>query len=128
MDWAGWALFGLLAMAALTAVMIAAQKAGLTRLDGPLVLGACTPAHRPSRWARDHTSASTRRLDHVFAPGPGHRSPAHTASSESSVASAERAHKVDRRVAVPSALMVVLTSLGLAWHVRVPLPMRGLLS
>ena len=40
MDWAGWALFGLVATAALTAVMIAAQLAGLTRLDLPLVLGA----------------------------------------------------------------------------------------
>lgn len=40
MDWAGWALFGLLATTALTAVMIAAQMAGLTRLDLPLVLGA----------------------------------------------------------------------------------------
>jgi hypothetical protein len=39
MDWAGWALFGLLATAALTAVMIAAQLAGLTRLDLPLLLG-----------------------------------------------------------------------------------------
>ena len=39
MDWAGWALFGLIATAALTAVMIAAQLAGLTRLDLPLVLG-----------------------------------------------------------------------------------------
>jgi len=39
MDWAGWALFGLLATAALTAVMITAQLAGLTRLDLPLVLG-----------------------------------------------------------------------------------------
>jgi hypothetical protein len=39
-DWAGWAIFGLLATAALTAVMIAAQLAGLTRLDLPLVLGA----------------------------------------------------------------------------------------
>jgi hypothetical protein len=33
MDWAGWALFGLLATAALTAVMIAAQLAGLQALD-----------------------------------------------------------------------------------------------
>ena len=40
MDWAGWALFGLVATSALTAVMIAAQLAGLTRLDLPLVLGA----------------------------------------------------------------------------------------
>ena len=39
MDWAGWALFGLAATTALTAVMIAAQLAGLTRLDLPLVLG-----------------------------------------------------------------------------------------
>ena len=39
MDWAGWALFGLVATTALTAVMIAAQMAGLTRLDLPLVLG-----------------------------------------------------------------------------------------
>lgn len=39
MDWAGWALFGLVATAALTIVMIAAQLAGLTRLDLPLVLG-----------------------------------------------------------------------------------------
>jgi hypothetical protein len=38
-DWSGWALFGLIATAALTAVMIAAQLAGLTRLDFPLVLG-----------------------------------------------------------------------------------------
>jgi hypothetical protein len=39
MDWAGWALFGVLATTALTGVMIAAQLAGLTRLDLPLVLG-----------------------------------------------------------------------------------------
>jgi uncharacterized membrane protein YagU involved in acid resistance len=39
MDWSGWALFGLLATAALTAVMITAQLAGLSRLDLPLVLG-----------------------------------------------------------------------------------------
>ncbi len=39
MDWAAWALFGVMATAALTAVMIAAQLAGLTRLDLPLVLG-----------------------------------------------------------------------------------------
>ncbi|HEX8770138.1 MAG TPA: hypothetical protein VF711_05145, partial [Acidimicrobiales bacterium] len=39
MDWAGWALFGLLATTALTAVMIAAQLAGLSRLDLPLILG-----------------------------------------------------------------------------------------
>lgn len=39
MDWAGWALFGLAATTALTAVMIVAQLAGLTRLDLPLLLG-----------------------------------------------------------------------------------------
>ena len=39
MDWTGWALFGLLATTALTAVMMTAQLAGLTRLDLPLVLG-----------------------------------------------------------------------------------------
>ena len=39
MDWAGWLLFGLVATAALTAAMIAAQMAGLTRLDLPLLLG-----------------------------------------------------------------------------------------
>ncbi|MGH9251961.1 MAG: hypothetical protein ACRD0W_20955 [Acidimicrobiales bacterium] len=44
MDWAGWALFGLMATAALTAVMIAAQLAGLTRLDLPLVLGTVATA------------------------------------------------------------------------------------
>jgi hypothetical protein len=39
MDWAGWALFGLVATATLTIVMIAAQLAGLSRLDLPLILG-----------------------------------------------------------------------------------------
>ena len=39
MDWAGWALFGIIATTALTALMIVAQLAGLTRLDLPLVLG-----------------------------------------------------------------------------------------
>jgi Protein of unknown function (DUF1440). len=38
-DWGGWALFGLIATAALTAVMLSAQLAGLTRLDFPLLLG-----------------------------------------------------------------------------------------
>jgi hypothetical protein len=38
-DWAGWALFGLLATAILTVAMIAAQLAGRTRLDLPLLLG-----------------------------------------------------------------------------------------
>lgn len=39
MDWAGWALFGVLATALLTASMITAQLAGWTRLDLPLLLG-----------------------------------------------------------------------------------------
>ncbi len=38
-DWAGWALFGLIATTVLTAVMIVAQLAGFTRLDRPLLLG-----------------------------------------------------------------------------------------
>ena len=39
MDWSGWALFGLLATTGLTAVMIAAQLGGFSRLDLPLILG-----------------------------------------------------------------------------------------
>jgi hypothetical protein len=39
MDWLGWAVFGLIATATLTAVLIGAQLAGLTRLDLPLMLG-----------------------------------------------------------------------------------------
>lgn len=39
MDWDGWVVFGLLATTALTAVLVAAQMAGLTRLDIPLMLG-----------------------------------------------------------------------------------------
>lgn len=35
----GWAVFGLVATTALTAIMIAAQMGGLSRLDLPLVLG-----------------------------------------------------------------------------------------
>jgi hypothetical protein len=38
-DWADWAIFGLIATAALTTVMIGAQLAGFTRLDLPLMLG-----------------------------------------------------------------------------------------
>lgn len=44
MDWAGWAIFGLIATAALTAVLIGAQLAGLTRLDLPLMLGTMVAA------------------------------------------------------------------------------------
>lgn len=39
MDWSGWAVFGLLATTGLTAVMIAAQLGGRSRLDLPLILG-----------------------------------------------------------------------------------------
>lgn len=39
MDWSGWAFFGLVATTGLTAAMIAAQLAGLSRLDLPLMLG-----------------------------------------------------------------------------------------
>lgn len=39
MDWAGWAVFGLVATTGLTAAMIGAQLAGLSRLDLPLMLG-----------------------------------------------------------------------------------------
>jgi hypothetical protein len=41
-DWAGWSVFGLVATAGLTSVMIAAQLAGRTRLDLPLMLGTTT--------------------------------------------------------------------------------------
>lgn len=39
MDWAGWATFGFGATVALTATMVAAQLAGLTRMDMPMMLG-----------------------------------------------------------------------------------------
>jgi hypothetical protein len=39
MDWAGWALFGLVATSTLTAILITAQMTGLSRLDIPLMLG-----------------------------------------------------------------------------------------
>lgn len=40
MDWTGWALFGGIATIVLTATMVGAQLAGLTRMDMPLMLGA----------------------------------------------------------------------------------------
>lgn len=43
-DWAGWALFGLVATTALTCVMIVAQLAGFSRLDLPLLLGTIVTA------------------------------------------------------------------------------------
>ncbi|MGH2698994.1 MAG: hypothetical protein ACRDJL_07335 [Actinomycetota bacterium] len=39
MDWAGWATFGFVATVALTALMVGAQLAGLTRMDIPMMLG-----------------------------------------------------------------------------------------
>ena len=39
MDWAGWAVFGLAATISLTSIMVAAQLAGLSRMDIPLILG-----------------------------------------------------------------------------------------
>jgi hypothetical protein len=44
MDWAGWAIFGLIATAALSALMIGAQLGGFTRLDLPLMLGSVVVA------------------------------------------------------------------------------------
>jgi len=43
-DWSGWAIFGLIATGALSAVMIGAQLAGFTRLDLPLMLGSIVVA------------------------------------------------------------------------------------
>jgi hypothetical protein len=39
MDWAGWAVFGIAATVTLTTIMVAAQLAGLSRMDIPLMLG-----------------------------------------------------------------------------------------
>ena len=39
MDWAGWAVFGLLATALLTGLMTSAQLERVSRLDLPLILG-----------------------------------------------------------------------------------------
>jgi hypothetical protein len=44
-DWAGWALFGLVATAALTAILMGAQLAGRTRMDLPLMLGTIVVAN-----------------------------------------------------------------------------------
>jgi hypothetical protein len=38
-DWAGWAVFGLLATVVLTGVMVFAQLVGWTRMDIPMMLG-----------------------------------------------------------------------------------------
>ena len=39
MDWAGWATFGFVATVLLTAIMVLAQLAGLSRMDIPMMLG-----------------------------------------------------------------------------------------
>src|SRR5437867_4424425 len=39
MDWAGWATFGFVATVVLTGIMVAAQLAGLSRMDLPMILG-----------------------------------------------------------------------------------------
>lgn len=39
MDWAGWATFGLVATSLMTAVMVGAQLAGISRMDLPMMLG-----------------------------------------------------------------------------------------
>ena len=39
MDWQGWATFGFGATVALTAVLVASQLMGLTRMDIPMMLG-----------------------------------------------------------------------------------------
>jgi hypothetical protein len=39
MDWAGWATFGFGATVALTAILVAAQLGGHTRMDIPMMLG-----------------------------------------------------------------------------------------
>lgn len=38
-DWAGWATFGFAATIVLTSILVAAQMAGLTRMDIPMMLG-----------------------------------------------------------------------------------------
>jgi len=38
-DWGGWLVFGFVATAILTAIMVAAQLTGLTRMDLPMMLG-----------------------------------------------------------------------------------------
>jgi hypothetical protein len=39
MNWGGWATFGFGATVALTAILVAAQLAGRTRMDIPMMLG-----------------------------------------------------------------------------------------
>ncbi len=65
MDWSGWASFGLVATAGLTAVMILAQMAGRTRFDLPLMLGT-TVTEDPDR-ARVAGFAMHLAIGQVFA-------------------------------------------------------------
>ncbi len=44
MDWAGWGTFGLVATGVLTALMVGAQLAGLSRMDLPMMLGTVVTA------------------------------------------------------------------------------------
>ena len=48
MDWAGWAVYGIAATVTLTAIMVGAQLAGLSRMDIPLMLGTMF-TERPDR-------------------------------------------------------------------------------
>jgi uncharacterized membrane protein YagU involved in acid resistance len=52
MDWQGWITFGFVATVALTGIMVAAQMAGLSRMDLPLLLGTVvTPRPEVARGA-----------------------------------------------------------------------------
>lgn len=48
MDWGGWAVYGIAATVTLTAIMVGAQLAGLSRMDIPLMLGTMF-TERPDR-------------------------------------------------------------------------------
>jgi hypothetical protein len=78
-DWAGWVVFGLVATTGLTAVMIAAQLAGRTRLDLPLMLGTIT-TEDPDR-ARVAGFAIHLAIGEVFALSTPSGSPPSTAPS-----------------------------------------------
>jgi hypothetical protein len=64
-DWAGWAVFGLVATTGLTVVMISAQLTGRTRLDLPLMLGTIA-AEDPDR-ARVYGFGIHLAIGEVFA-------------------------------------------------------------
>ena len=65
MDWAGWAVFGLLATTVLTALMISAQLGGLSRLDLPLILGTvgALAGYFPARRAASVNPAESLRYE-----------------------------------------------------------------